>query len=756
MKKITMAMLAAASVMLAACNINEPVAPATGEKTFTATIADTKTQLVADGDVHHVNWVLGDKVAITNGEVTGIYKAVDVNGSTATFVLESGEEPEGRLTAFYPATLTSNRLPVKQTYVPGNIEGSPMVGTVDGTTITFSNMCGILKLNVTGSTTPKAVSLKNISISADQGISGAFTFDGDAKTAIVSGTTGIAMDLDNVNLSETATPLYFVVPAGTYTGLSITAMTSDGESQTLKAKGGSSIVVERSKITEGAVTFNDFVAPVSGKAVLPPGRDFITYIKQLINPTAEYNSPDESIHRIIFRVNDRSDDGERIDDLESEVPIYAKFDSVSGVVTINTAAGEIWTGPEASYMFCYLFALEGIDNLGVLNTSQAETMFSMFNTYTGDSTLIVRMNERIKTNSLLPELDLSSFNTSNVKDFTNMFNYCLGLTHIDVSSFDTSSGENFTFMFSNCQNLKSLDVTNFDTSSALTFRYMFNKCYALTSLDVSNFNTSNATNMSYMFNGCEGLTSLDVSKFDTSNVTNMSYMFYDCCNLTSLDVSTFDVSAVDSLLYTFAYTEKLPSLDLSNWDTYMVGTFSNIFRHMDNCTSFKLDGFFTTENAFSLSYMFAQCRILPEFSIPLETSGCKYFSYMFYGCYGLEKIDLSSFNAGSVTSSGNMGHMFEFMPNLKELILGEDFNLLHLTSNTPTNFFCASGQTIDDNRTCSVSNELTIRCSQATANWIARTNLRWINSGWKEADPVPVAFYDIDTNAPISVEWAAN
>ena len=51
----------------------------------------------------------------------------------------------------------------------------------------------------------------------------------------------------------------------------------------------------------------------------------------------------------------------------------------------------------------------------------------------------------------LTSLDLSSFNTSNVKDMSSMFYGYNSLTSLDLSSFDTSNVKNMTAMFYGCK-----------------------------------------------------------------------------------------------------------------------------------------------------------------------------------------------------------------------------------------------------------------------------------------------------------------
>ena len=77
-------------------------------------------------------------------------------------------------------------------------------------------------------------------------------------------------------------------------------------------------------------------------------------------------------------------------------------------------------------------------------------------------------------------------------------------------------------MFFCCSSLKSIDLSSFNTSNVKDMICMFKYCSSLKSIDLSSFNTSNVNNMSYMFMNCSSLKLIDLSSFNTSNVNDMS------------------------------------------------------------------------------------------------------------------------------------------------------------------------------------------------------------------------------------------
>ena len=125
------------------------------------------------------------------------------------------------------------------------------------------------------------------------------------------------------------------------------------------------------------------------------------------------------------------------------------------------------------------------------------------------------------------ELDLSSFDTSNVTNMHSMFSCCKSLKELNLSNFDTSKVTVMEDMFYCCKSLKELNLSNFDTNKVINMSNMFYKCFSLEELDLSSFNTSKVKDMGSMFSYCEGLKELDISSFNTSSVTNIKSMFYN-------------------------------------------------------------------------------------------------------------------------------------------------------------------------------------------------------------------------------------
>ena len=86
-------------------------------------------------------------------------------------------------------------------------------------------------------------------------------------------------------------------------------------------------------------------------------------------------------------------------------------------------------------------------------------------------------------------------------------------------------------MFWKCSSLISIDLSSFNTTNVKDMWGMFSGCSSLQSINLSSFNTTNVKDMNYMFRGCSSLQSINLTSFNTTNVENMYQMFYGCSSL---------------------------------------------------------------------------------------------------------------------------------------------------------------------------------------------------------------------------------
>ena len=136
--------------------------------------------------------------------------------------------------------------------------------------------------------------------------------------------------------------------------------------------------------------------------------------------------------------------------------------------------------------------------------------------------------------SRIIDMDLTSFDTTNVTNMYGMFSHCKNLKNLDLSSFNTKNVTNMSEMFEYCRNLENINLSSFDTSNVKDMEGMFYLCTNLINIDLSSFNTKNVHYIKWMFNNCWSLLSLDISSFDFIFCNLTEDMFHDCDHLKKL------------------------------------------------------------------------------------------------------------------------------------------------------------------------------------------------------------------------------
>ena len=111
-------------------------------------------------------------------------------------------------------------------------------------------------------------------------------------------------------------------------------------------------------------------------------------------------------------------------------------------------------------------------------------------------------------------------------DASQVFFNCLSLETVGL--INTSNVANFTSMFNTCRSLKILPLL--DTSKGTNFTSMLASCNSL--VETPLFNTILATNMTGMFNGAQMIQY--VPAFNTANVTTVNQIFNNCTNIREL------------------------------------------------------------------------------------------------------------------------------------------------------------------------------------------------------------------------------
>lgn len=134
-----------------------------------------------------------------------------------------------------------------------------------------------------------------------------------------------------------------------------------------------------------------------------------------------------------------------------------------------------------------------------------------------------KVNDKIKIKNIL---QLKKEISNKIKESKNI----LDLTDLDISDLD-----NLSFTFNGILNIKKLDVTGWNTSNVKSFKSMFNGCkYLEEIIGLDTWDVSNSEDMSFMFGDCINLTNIgDISGWEI-NDTKMHGAFYNCKKLKTI------------------------------------------------------------------------------------------------------------------------------------------------------------------------------------------------------------------------------
>lgn len=251
---------------------------------YTEANGATKTTISDNGDgSYDVLWATTDRISVVAKEGSSVRNNVyrpttAASESALTKVEGSGLFADGELYAYYPSdifnTVSSTvALPTSRTLTNGLLADYPMyaegvhsgyVLDVPNTELAFKNICGILRLKLSGE---GSVLMGKVVLSADEGLAGPCEIEADGRAwkATVSGVGTLTLNVSgSITLSE-GYDLWVPVPAGSYNNLQIKTYSADGTSYTLKTA-NKPIEIERSTITTITLSSLTLGTPVAALA----------------------------------------------------------------------------------------------------------------------------------------------------------------------------------------------------------------------------------------------------------------------------------------------------------------------------------------------------------------------------------------------------------------------------------------------------------------------------------------------------------
>ena len=323
--------------------------------------------------------------------------------------------------------------------------------------------------------------------------------------------------------------------------------------------------------------------------------------------------------------------------------------------------------------------LEKINRLEKLDTSSATQMSSMF------------------ANTSLTELDLTSFNTSNVTTMTNMFKGSEKLRRINLSSFNVSKvlfmdnmfagvslthltlGDQFTFKSNSNLGAPINDLGNHTIGTWIKDDYStkgyspqaFTSRYGTGELNAGTYIAEHLRWGTAPWSFDEDTGILTVERGDLGEYTTSPWVRDDEYRIEENDIKkiifTEPVTAPSDSLSLFSYLRNLEEIEgLSFMDTSKVTNMSRMFKDSPLLTHLDVEHF-NTSSVLNMGGMFEGAESLESLDLnKWDVSKVENMDAMFAGAASLHNIQLSNWDTKNVK---NMQRVFFFAMSLKDINL---------------------------------------------------------------------------------------
>lgn len=326
-------------------------------------------------------------------------------------------------------------------------------------------------------------------------------------------------------------------------------------------------------------------------------------------------------------------------------------ESVTAIHLVDEYAGDIatsWTVDEilfhqTSEGEIYIVVGEGIHMLGSMRSAFADfTNCKILDGLHYLETSNVTDMSMLFANSAMTDVDMSTWDTSRVTNFSKMFYDTYNLSNINISNLDLSNVVDASYMFAHAYGADNIYLENVDTSHILTMVGMFEDTASIAnsgySLIHGTIDTSSCTDMSYMFSTSRIENISDIVKsFDTSNVTNMQGMFYHGLNIYELDLSGWDVSKVTDMSEMFYDINLVWTINMAGWNPV---------------------------NVTDTSHMFERCHNLRAFNQWISAPKVTNAESMFENCYEMRDLDVTCFDGNTFENAERMFYCVQYVEHI--------------------------------------------------------------------------------------------
>lgn len=475
----------------------------------------TRVQL---NELQKTVWTEGDRLSVfyfSNGNTPFVFngKTGDREGGFRATSLVEGSTGIDKIVSIYPysETYTMNtdnkyvsvKLPATQHYLEGSYGvGDNLIAYVgkDGTNLSHKNLCGWIKIQLTGSDTVTKITLKG---NDGEQLAGdvKFYYEDFRLEPLTQGGLIIGEYIETITIdcgngvtldAETPTEFYFVVAPQTFAnGFTVDIEAADGTIMTKSTT--KTVTIERNHIQP--MTAFDY------QGIFQQANNKIWYTNgSTSNPTTPTGSNAFGGATMLSNLYD--------DKKECWVITFDK-----DVTTIGQGAFSSCT------------------SLTSINIPESVTTIGKYAFHECTSLTSVNIPCRI----------------AKIEDST--FWECTSLTSVTIPDSVTSIGD---CAFWECASLTNITIPESVTTIG---EYAFGDCTSLTNITIPNSVTEIGQSA---FNGCNGLTSVSIG----NNVTEIgTFAFYGCSRLTSVTISD---SVTEIGGYTFSFCESLTSVTIPN------------------------------------------------------------------------------------------------------------------------------------------------------------------------------------------------
>ena len=667
--KIFVKALTLSALTLAACNeeTKEPTAV-----TIQARIEQSTTRTALDGPdadgVYKTVWKSGDAIGIYSGN-KAVQKFTLISGADTNIGEFEGMTSYDDMAAIYPYSIAHKRegsvitvnLPEDQDYVSGNIPAGayPMAAASDDRTLTFKNLCSVLKVSMYGGLAVKSITFTPNN--ANVKVAGTATVDVTSYELSMSNTAASSVKLncgEGVKLTGKPTDFHLVVPAQVYSGGFTLAINTD--------KGA---VVK--SIKSDVTLSKSYLYPIASfECKIDDSKDNIVFedanFKAYLVANFDKNGDGEINHeeaREITNINICTDNIESVAGIEYmtnlevlkcsgsynrktgetngslktiDVSRNKKLKSLN--VGKNKLSGiDVSENAELAELYCEDNNIKSLDtesnvkltrlicsdnSMETINLNQSKLLRTLLIGGNSLSSLDVTKNEKLDTlecsGNTLSGLDLSH-NTSLI---------CLYCPSCDLHTLDLSHNTELEDLYVNFNNLTTIDVskcTKLKTfccaDNILTSTLDVSKCTELSVFQcfrnsISQIIMTPSTDLYNLYCGENGLESLDVSantglkdfscygnKLNSLDVSHNTLLYALDCSRNSLE--TLDVSSNIKLQSLSCFENNLKGLDIThNPELHSLDCYDNEIVSLDISKNKALTWLYCQDNPLKTLYVF--------------------------------------------------------------------------------------------------------------------------------------------------------